>query len=295
MVNLAAATNLPADMPAFLHTPTSIHEIAYLGPEPDRWRPITEPELSASSSPDHSFFLERGEMLEPLPRRRYDYLRKLTAYRGEHPDTNNQFTPQGTGMLPWQVLEVYQRLKSSFRSYRVLTGDLSRSALKDIEPMRAEDLPYVEQTCLFYAGWLGHYLGDGAQPLHATVNHNGWEEKDNSHGFTTKRGIHTAIEAETDKEIEAEAVTLQSVQRSMTKARYLNDVFRDVIPFLRISQKESITVYELEKDGRLNAISPEFQKFTARRLAAGASMLRDAIYSAWIDSKNIGRPQKADL
>lgn len=291
MVNLAAATELPVDMPAFLHTLASIHEIAYLGPEPDRWRPVTEPELSAASSPDHAFFLERGELLAPLPRRRYEYLRKLATYRDKHPDTGNQFTPMGTGMLPWQVLEVYQRLKSSFRSYRVLTGDLPRTSVKDIEPMTAEDLPSVEQTCLFYAGWLGHYLGDGSQPLHATVNHNGWEEKNNPHGFTTKRGIHTAIEAETDKEIAARAVTLQRVEKSMTKSRYLNDVFTDVIPYLRISQEKSITVYVLEKDGHLNASSPEFQEFTARRLAAGASMLRDAIYSAWIDSKSVGKPQ----
>jgi hypothetical protein len=38
MINRLAAEGLPADMPAFFHTPEAITEIEYLGPEPDRWR-----------------------------------------------------------------------------------------------------------------------------------------------------------------------------------------------------------------------------------------------------------------
>jgi hypothetical protein len=44
-------------------------------------------------------------------------------------------------------------------------------------------------------------------------------------------------------------------------------------------------VYQLEKAGGFaGAGSAESREFTADRLAAGASMLRDMIYTAWVDS-----------
>jgi hypothetical protein len=47
-------------------------------------------------------------------------------------------------------------------------------------------------------------------------------------------------------------------------------------------------VYQLERAGGfVGAGSAESRDFTADRLAAGASMLRDMIYTAWIES---GKP-----
>ena len=44
-------------------------------------------------------------------------------------------------------------------------------------------------------------------------------------------------------------------------------------------------VYQLEKAGGfVGAGTPESREFTAERLAAGASMLRDMIYTAWLES-----------
>ncbi len=44
-------------------------------------------------------------------------------------------------------------------------------------------------------------------------------------------------------------------------------------------------VYQLDKvGGFIGAGTPESRAFTAARLDAGASMLRDMIYTAWIDS-----------
>src|ERR1700743_1217213 len=60
MVNKLAAENLPADMPAFLHTQAAIDEIEYLGPEPDRWRGLAEPELIAERAPVLSLDMELG-------------------------------------------------------------------------------------------------------------------------------------------------------------------------------------------------------------------------------------------
>ena len=38
-------------------------------------------------------------------------------------------------------------------------------------------------------GVMGHYVGDGSQPLHTTVHFNGWVG-DNPKGYTTKQTFH---------------------------------------------------------------------------------------------------------
>jgi hypothetical protein len=67
MINKLAAESLPAGMPAFIHTKAAIEEIEYLGPEPDRWRGLGEPELNAVQAPDHFMDLELADVIQPLP------------------------------------------------------------------------------------------------------------------------------------------------------------------------------------------------------------------------------------
>jgi hypothetical protein len=57
------------------------------------------------------------------------------------------------------------------------------------------------------------------------------------------------------------------------------------VAYLRQTQTYSEKVYQLEKAGGfIGAGSAESRDFTATRLAAGASMLRDMIYTAWLRS-----------
>jgi dihydroorotate dehydrogenase len=57
------------------------------------------------------------------------------------------------------------------------------------------------------------------------------------------------------------------------------------VAYLRHSQSYVERVYQLEKAGGFaGAGSVESRAFTAERLAAGASMLRDMIYTAWLKS-----------
>ncbi len=67
LINRLAASNLPADVPAFLRSDAAIQEIEYLGPEPDRWRSPAEPELNAAQAPEHFIDLELADALGPLP------------------------------------------------------------------------------------------------------------------------------------------------------------------------------------------------------------------------------------
>ena len=271
MINRVSAQMLPPDMPAFLHTPQALDEIEYLGPEPDRWRSPAEPELSATQAPEHFLDIELADMAAPegLPPQRFDFLRDLYAAELLHPPLAARLTPQTVGLLPWQANEVFERLKADMRQYRSRLADH-----RDTRP--------VEQAILYDAGWLGHYVADGSQPLHTTVNYNGWAEPDNPEGFTRDHGIHSQFESEfVEKNIKA-----ADIQPLVPAApRLLGSSFQDFLSYLRSTHRQVAETYRLEKQGAFNGHgTAESRTFTAERMAAGATMLRDMIYTAWIQS-----------
>ncbi|HEY0307438.1 MAG TPA: nuclease, partial [Acidobacteriaceae bacterium] len=144
LVNHAAAASLPQEMPAFMRSPEAVAEISYLGPEPDRWRPNTEPELSHISSPDHVFRVELGELVSPLPRRRLEFAAHLEQLRAQDGPQANVMRPELIGTLPWQAEEIFERLTSAFRSYRIASGDMKDADWLDESPITAADIPYAE-------------------------------------------------------------------------------------------------------------------------------------------------------
>jgi len=259
LINRLACSTLPPDLPAFLRSEAAINEIEYLGPEPDRWRSPAEPELSAAQAPEHFIDLEPADALGFLPHRRLDF--EARAYAAGQ-------RPEKLGLQPWEATEVWERLKAALREYRRLAA-----AGKDTRP--------VEQAAIFYAGWLGHYVGDASQPLHTTVNYNGWAGP-NPNGYTTDHKIHWQFEGP----FVAANIFAPAVQARMTAPHAIpGDIFDAYVAYLRQSATQVERVYQLEKSGGFNgAGSAESRQFTAERLAAGASMLRDMIYTAWLES-----------
>jgi hypothetical protein len=261
IINRLAAANLPADVPAFLHSEAAINEIEYLGPEPDRWRSPAEPELNAVQSPEHFLNFEPADALGTLPHRRPDF-EAMAFAAGQRPEK--------IGLQPWEATEVWERLKAALREYRGLSG-------------AHQDTRAVEQAAIFYAGWLGHYVGDASQPLHTTIQYNGWIGP-NPNGYTTAHTIHWQFEGP----FVGANLHAADIQPRMTPAHALEgDVFPDYVAYLRQTSKFIEKVYQLEKVGGFEGQgSQESRDFTADRLAAGASMLRDMIYSAWLQSNN---------
>jgi hypothetical protein len=259
MINRLAASTLPAEVPAFLHSDVALNEIEYLGPEPDRWRSPAEPELVAAQAPEHFINLEPADALGPLPRKRLDFEAKVFA-AGQRPEK--------IGLQPWETTEVWERLKAAMRQYRVQAAN-------------HEDTQPVEQAILFYAGWLGHYVGDGSMPLHTTIQYNGWLGP-NPNGYTTAHQIHFQVEGP----FVAANMHAPDVKAKMAPAKAIDgDIFDAYVAYLRHTATYVEQVYQLEKAGGfVGAGSAESREFTTERLAAGADMLRDMIYSAWIDS-----------
>jgi hypothetical protein len=259
MINRLAVETLPADVPAFLRSPEAVAEIEYLGPQPDRWRSPAEPELNAAQAPEHFIDLELADALGPLPHRRLDFEAKVFA-AGQRPEK--------IGLQPWEATEVWERLKAALREYRKLDA-----AKQDTRP--------VEQAILFYAGWLGHYVGDGSQPLHTSIQYDGWVGP-NPNGYTTEHKIHWQFEGPfVDANLREPAV-----RAKMTPVKAIDgDIFDAYVAYLRHSKTYVEKVYQLEKAGGfVGAGTAESRKFTAERLAAGAGMLRDMIYTAWLVS-----------
>jgi hypothetical protein len=263
MINKLAASNLPADMPAFLRSQTAIDEMEYLGPEPDRWRSRAEPELSAAQAPEHFIDFEAADALGPLPHKRLDFEAMVFA-AGKRPEV--------IGLQPWETDEVWQRLKAAMRQYRYLVT---------AGPSAEADTKSVEAAILFYAGWLGHYVGDGSQPLHVTIHYNGWVGA-NPNGYTTAHQIHHQFEGP----FVAANMHAPEVQAKMTPVKVIpGDMFDAYIAYLRHTGTYTEKVYQFEKAGGfIGAGTPDSRDFTAARLADGASMLRDMIYTAWVDS-----------
>jgi hypothetical protein len=261
IINHLAAASLPSDVPSFLRSDNAISELEYLGPEPDRWRSPAEPELNAAQAPEHFIDLELADALGSLPHRRFDF--EAAAFASGQ-------RPEKIGLQPWQATEVWERLKAALREYRNLSA-------------AHQDTRNVELAAIFYAGWLGHYVGDASQPLHTTIQYNGWTGP-NPNGYTTEHTIHWQFEGV----FVAANLHAPDVQPRMTAPQVLQgDVFDDYMVYLRQTSKYVEKVYQLEKVGGFTGQgTQESRDFTADRLAAGASKLRDMIYSAWLQSAN---------
>jgi len=65
----------------------------------------------------------------------------------------------------------------------------------------------------------------------------------------------------------------------------MNDVFAEFLGFIRQSNSFVEQVYQLDGTGAFTgAGTPEGKVFVEQRIAAGASELRDMIYTAWLKS-----------
>jgi hypothetical protein len=264
-INRVAAQKIPPDMPRFLRH--AVAEIAYLGPEPDRWRNTAEFALKNAQEPDHFIDLERVQWLDPLPRGRYEFLRNLYEKRAATTDHPDDYLPEHVGLQPYIVAEVYGRLKSGFREYRRLKASHQLTAP-------------VEKAIIFYAGWLGHYVADGSQPLHTTIQYNGWVGP-NPNGYTTQHEIHALFETA----YVSANITTSNFAGLVRAPELLNDPFARYVDYLRQSNALVEHVYALEKAGGFREKgSPEAFEFTTHRLAAGSQMLLNLWYTAWIES-----------
>lgn len=269
-INRVAVQTLPADGPIFLKA----HEdwIAYLSVIPDAWRRPSEPFLKMLEDPNHGWFKEQFAFMTEIPRSRYEFVVQLydeqqrLAAAGDPAAalTNVRWT----GTLAYAAVEGYERMLTGMRRYRDATA-------------RNEDTRFIQQEIAFYMGWTGHYTGDGAQPLHDTVHHDGWQGA-NPKGFTTNPQVHGLFETRFVDLMQLEGADLLP---HIPPARVLDDPFAAVLHHLDEAGSHTEKVYELEKRGALaDASNAEARALVIQQAARGAALLRDLAHTAWIRS-----------
>lgn len=174
-----------------------------------------------------------------------------------------------TGTLPYAAVEGYERLVATMRQIRALQA-------------QGKDTRELERTCAFYVSWFGHYIGDGAQPMHDSVHHDGWQGE-NPRGYTRDHGIHGRFESTF-----VDAINLvpdDLVSRMAPVGHQQGDVFDLILAYLDTGTSRVEQVYALERDGAFRGAGTQAGKdMVYRTTGDGAAMLRDLTYRAWKES-----------
>jgi len=264
MTGEAAALRMPAATPQFFRDAS--RQLAYLNPEPDRWRDRGErtldPALDGATAPDH--FIDM-DMTTPTvlaaalkANDRYGYLDTLAAAG-----------VKGVvmGLLPFRMLELSQRLREDFRLWRAAPDSTK---------------PWIEARIIDDAGILGHFVADGSNPAHTSIQYNGWTGP-NPNGYATDKRFHSRFES---AYVGANIRLSDVLPRVDTVARVFPDLRTAIIAYLHETNGQVEHLYQLDKAHPFDTTTTnaEDKAFTADRLAAGARMLRDIWWTAWITS-----------
>jgi hypothetical protein len=268
---------LPAEMPPFLGR--QVDWIGVRSITPDTYRAASEPFVKMAEDPSHEWHLESVAFLKEIPRSRvefiqalYDEHRRVTAVDEARARTINV---SGTGLLPYTTVEIYERLKVTFRTWR--------------EQQKAgDDTRFTELDAAFYAGWLSHYVADAAMPLHSSIHHDGWVG-DNPRNYTRSGELHWAFENDFVNLIQ---LTDADVRPRVAAPRLLDDPFTAILEHLGRSHTRVEQVYQLAQQGAF----ADRRHAAARELVLtctgeAATVLRDLIYTAWLSSAQPAAPR----
>jgi hypothetical protein len=271
MASRAAVTHLPMAMPYFFRSAGD--QLAYLGPEPDRWRSRDLKEMDDAWEFDHYIDMENVPAGATEASDRYEFIAALYEAGIERPQ-------QFVGFLPWRILEVYQRLTTEFAIWRNMEDGPEKG--------------FVEGRILNDAGILGHYAADAAQPHHTTIHFNGWARgAENPNGYTTNNDFHSRFESA----FVSAHITYEDIAPRMDQSpRALENVRSAIWAHVAESNATVERQYQLEKafgfDPNAPA-APELTEFVAQRLTAGAEMLRALWWSAWLESEELASERRA--
>jgi hypothetical protein len=251
-------------IPAFLLEARD--QLIWLNPEPDRWRDRRFPEMDEAWRYDHYIDLENipDQAILDEATDRWDFFERLLQAGVENPKVR-------VGFAPFAVLELHQRMTSSFARWR---------AEEDPQARR-----FLEARIIEDAGVLGHFVTDLSQPHHTTIHFNGWDEEQvpNPEGYTTDRGIHSRFES---RFVQTHVTYEDILPRVDPEVRVFEDPRRAILAYVRASNDEVEELYRIDRDHGFGPEDPHpvALDFAAERIAVGATMLRDLWWTAWVAS-----------
>ena len=265
MAARSATGVLPAAMPTFFRS--AADQLVYLDSEPDRWRDFYLREMDQAWSYDHYIHLDNipnGALDAPD---RFNFLRALYDAGLDKPERDG-------GLLPYRIVEVYQRIVTEWRRWR-----------SEYDVQRRK---WIEVRILNDAGILGHYVTDASQPHHTTIHFNGWSAgAPNPEGYTDDRSFHTRFESGF-VEAHLTQADVDGQVRQGSPPSVAGAARAAVWTYLEESHTHVAELYRLDRDIGFDPAAPmqvATRDFAARRLAAGADMLAELWWSAWLESE----------
>jgi hypothetical protein len=268
-INRAALEALHTEGLAFLKP--QYDYIVFRAPMPDNWRRPSEPFAKMFEDPNHGWFREQFAFLRDIPRSRYEFaialFKERERIKAKQPELAQLMNIRWTGTLPYAALESYERLQATFRLYRQAKDEQTRD--------------FLAREAAHHIGELGHYLGDGAQPLHVSIHHDGWQGP-NPKGYSTDPRIHGKMETAYVDLIALEAADLTA---QLGAAQHLADPFASVIAHLDAALTGVELVYQLEKQGAwTDKDHAAARALIYKTCGSAARLLRDMVHTAWLNS-----------
>ena len=297
-INELALASLPKDFGGFEMRSALKGRVEFLAGEPDRWRNVGDLPLKNFNGPDHYIDIEDLKLFDltpdTLPLMRYDFAADIAKARMAHPDKfppidpdkDADHTRELDGFLPWAITENYEKLKSGFSSLKAFR-----------QYGTPEEIANAQADCIYVMGVMGHYVGDGAQPLHTTVHYNGWVG-DNPKHYTTGpvtgvQGafIHAWIDGGYFKKtggikVDALIGKIQPAAR-IANADAPDGMFKAAVNYLVEQNKFVEPLYEMEKNGQLLGEGDKGMDglpFLNGQLVKGGQMLGNIWLTAWLEA-----------
>ena len=248
----AAAARLPDDVPVFFRRGGK--HLAHFSVDPDRWKNREAKFLRRAEEGNHYLDLEDLDGKELPGTNRFDGQRLVYLELKKE--------PYKVGLLPYAILENYERLMLGFYDFRKLPGS-------EAVPMK----------CLVAGGVLAHYTADAAMPLHTTRDFDG---RPKAGGGFTQKGIHARIDAFPEKH----GIGPEEITRGL-EAKAVDDVWGHVMTFIAESHTHVGKCYELDAAGAFVDPTDESRGFVLGRCRAGAQLTLDLWYTAWVKSEKL--------
>lgn len=218
---------------------------------PDRvWKkPATKPD----EAPTHWFQIDTYVPdLNPL--QIFKFPKQYTAAVAEHTES----VVIENGSAPWRIIQFYADSVAALKA-----GDMKKG--------------------LEMAGVMSHYIGDLAQPLHVTANHDG--------ELTGNSGIHAWFETKNLGKIETvRPAVLKASKELLQNAEFKKQLQGDLMDVVLKAVARSVAKRDqiLENDTKLGRSSDEAKKvqleLAISRMADGAATLSEVLNRIWRDS-----------
>jgi hypothetical protein len=283
MIGELAMEHLPPHLPAFLHTPNAAFTAGYLSPEPDRERAAGSI-FDAEHNAAHFVYIGDDLTIGGIPLNALPPTREAfdTALRAAD---SNEYK---TGYLPYTIAIGFELLVKDFAYWRV---DQAGQKFAKNETERAwytRDMAMREAIALHDIGIWSHFVGDGSQPMHASIHYDGWGNFPNPENFTQEH-VHIPFE----NQYVHDNVTKAAIEAAMPVPAVCDDpILTCEANYLGGTQALITSFFKLQKTGAFDKPTPEGTAFATAQVARGAGELRDLITAAWMlsEKQSVGSP-----